>query len=187
MIHLVALAVVCFLKTDHAVESRVGEPPVIFGAKGHHLYGKVAEIRAAYLQRLLEIVGSGKTGILAGNNQQILERPERLYGLAFLLDFLGRENHAVELVVAVEAAVNAGVRAGIGDVERDENRDGLSEALLGDFAAPARHLLEIWSCRGRNERHEVAVVEALFCESALHVGRCHGHDFGRCCVPVVFL
>ena len=185
MIHLVAVAVVGLLEADHAVETRPGQPLVIFGAQGHHLDGEVAEIAAAHLQGLLQVVGAGHGGVFARHQQQILKRAHGLDGLALLLDLRRGEHHAGKLVVAVETAVDTRVGARIGDVHRYEDAHRLAEAALGDGLAAARHLLEIGSAGRRDERHEVTVVEMLLGKSTLHVGGGHRLDLAGSRLPVV--
>ncbi len=111
VIYLVTVAVVGFLETYHAVKPRTGEAFVVFCRQWHHLYGEVAEIRAAHLQGFLDIVGPGHGRVFTCYNQQVLERPHCLNGLAFRLDLFGCQDYAREFVMPVEPAVNTRVGA----------------------------------------------------------------------------
>ena len=186
VVDVVVGAVVGLLEADHAVESRVGQPLVLLGGQRHHLDGQVVEVGAADLQRLLDVVDSRRTGILARDQQQVLEGAEAADGTALLLNLFGGENHARNGVVAVEAAVDARIGARVGDVHRDVHRDGLAETLLRIAAAQAGHRLEVGGRRRRDECHEVVEREVFTPESRLDVGRAFGLDATCGLLPVVF-
>ena len=93
--------------------------------------------------------------MLSGDNQQVLERPETAYRLAFILNLLGGQDDAWKEVVAVEAAVDTRVGAGVGDIQGDVKRYGLAEPFQCQLTAHPRHRLQIWSRRRGNQRHEV--------------------------------
>ena len=186
VVHLVALAVVCFLEAHHSVEARVRKALVVLGRQGHHLDGEVVEIGTAHAQRLLQIVGAGGAWILAGDEQQVLEWAETADGAALGLYLLGGENHTCEFVVAVEAAVHARVGARVGDVHGYVHRNHFAEALLCERAAHGGHALEIGRGSRRDEGHEVVDVATALAQRTLHIGGRFGGDAGRGLVPVVF-
>ena len=46
VIYLVTFPVIGFLKADYTVQSRLGEPVVIFAFEGHDFYGEIREVGA---------------------------------------------------------------------------------------------------------------------------------------------
>ena len=111
MVYLISLAVVCLLKAHHAVESGMCEALIILGRERHYLHSEVVEIGAAHTQGILYIISTGSDGVLTGDNEQVLERAEAAYGLALVFDLLRLEDHALESIVAVKAAIDTRVGA----------------------------------------------------------------------------
>ena len=186
VIKFVVLAVIGFLKANHAVHAVARKRAVVLLGERHHLDFEVREIGFGEVERLGEVGRAGFGGVFARHEQQVLEWAEALDGFVLAHHFFGREDCARHLVGHVETAVHAGICAGVGEIEGNEHQDGAPEAFLGVAARELRHRFEKRLGGGRYQRHEVFYVAVRFCQSAAHVVGGFGMYAPRDVVPIVF-
>jgi hypothetical protein len=122
---------------------------------------------------IAQVMVRDKFRMFAGDEQQIAEalRPDSLR-LAF--DFVERQRHAQDRIVARKTAVSAIVDALIGQVERGEHADDLAEPLLRHHVRPPAHVFQQLATRRRNQLREIRQRQFRFGQAIAH-----GCDAGR--------
>ena len=127
----VCFPIVCFLKANHSVKSRIYQPSVIPLAHGLYLDVEVVEVFPAYLKDAFQIIRSAQGRIFTCHYKEIVEGSEALDCLAFPFYFIFSENLSRKFVVVIESAIHAFVGAGISDIHGDVEGYGFAESLRG--------------------------------------------------------
>ena len=107
VVQLVVLAVIGLLETDDTIEAVVGQFLVFLHLQWHHLYLDIREKALGNINGLSQIGHTGLGGILARDEQDILEGRQLFDGTIFVLNLLGGEDGACHGVLAVETAIDA--------------------------------------------------------------------------------
>ena len=107
MVQLVVIAVIGLLKADDTIEAVVGQFFVFLHLQWHHLYLDIREIALGNINGLSQIGHTGLGGILARDEQDILEGCQLFDGTIFVLYLFGGEDGACHGVLSMETAIDA--------------------------------------------------------------------------------
>ena len=143
MIDVVVLAVVGLLETDNTIHAMLGQCAVVLGRQRHNLNLDVGEVLLGNVDSLSKIWCASLGWVLAGNEEDILERSQLLDSLILVLYLLWCKDGACHRVLHMKSAVDTRVGARVGDIQRYEHRHCLAESFLCIFARQSCHLLKI--------------------------------------------
>ncbi len=90
-------------------------------------------------------------------------------GPAFGLDLFDGERQSRDRIFGIEAAIGTAVHAHVGEIERGEQTDHLSESAASQAVSPLRHFFEKRSRGGGEQTDQRVQVHRLSSERPFHV------------------
>ena len=165
---LVLGGVIRLLEHGHIVGAARPEIAVLVAVDGVDLQPHHAEVLPGQGAGLADVLHAAHGAALAGEDQDLLHA-----GVGddphLVLDLLPVQLHALDVVVAVEAAVDAVVLTVVGDVQGREEVDRVAEVLPGLQPGPLGHLLQKRLRRRGEQGFEVLDGAGLVVQGRLHV------------------
>ena len=139
--------VVGFLENRHVVHAAFVQIAVLVGIHRINFHTHHAEILTGQLAGFADVFHAALRAAFACENQDFFHAAVGNH-LHLVLDLLHGELHALDVVVAVEAAIDAVVFAVVGDIERRKEIDVVAEMLAGFDFGLGGHLFQVGSGGG---------------------------------------